>query len=124
MQNRILNYDNFFLPTKNLHESKAFYEGILGMAIKFDFAEKGMLAFKVGDQEPAIILQDINKFPKAKPSILFVVEDVKKSYTELMGKGVKFLSEPYEIFTGMAVQFEDPFGNLLGLTDYTKQIRK
>ncbi len=30
-------------------------------------------------------------------------------------------SEPYEIYTGLAVEFEDPFGNRLGITDYSKQ---
>jgi hypothetical protein len=35
-------------------------------------------------------------------------------------KGVKFLSEPYEINTGLAAEFEDPFGNRLGITDYSK----
>jgi hypothetical protein len=29
-----------------------------------------------------------------------------------------FLSEPFKIKTGMAVEFEDPFGNRLGITDY------
>ena len=33
-------------------------------------------------------------------------------------KGVKFLSAPFRIRTGNAVEFEDPFGNRLGITDY------
>jgi len=34
------------------------------------------------------------------------------------------LSEPFEIYTGLAVEFEDPFGNKLGITDYSKQKTK
>jgi predicted enzyme related to lactoylglutathione lyase len=124
MENPVKDYDNFFLPVDDLERAKKFYRDTLGLPIKFDFPEMGMTAFKVGDQEPAIIAQDKTKHPQARPSILFVVEDVKKAYQELKGKGVKFLSEPYEIYTGMAVQFEDPFGNSLGLTDYTKQPKK
>ena len=30
--------------------------------------------------------------------------------------GIKFLSEPFKIGTGNAVEFEDPFGNRLGVT--------
>ena len=30
------------------------------------------------------------------------------------------LSEPFKIGTGNAVEFEDPFGNRLGVTDYIK----
>jgi predicted enzyme related to lactoylglutathione lyase len=124
MENQIKDYDNIFLPSHNLEHAKKFYKDVLGLQLKFDFSERGMIAFKVGNQEPAIIIQGISKFPKAKPSILFVVETVKKTYTELKKKGVKFLSEPYEIFTGMAVQFEELFGNMLGLTDYTKESKK
>src|SRR5579864_9208383 len=54
-----------------------------------------------------------------KPSILFEVDDVRATYAELKEKGVLFLSEPYEINTGLAAEFEDPFGNRLGITDYT-----
>ena len=112
-------YDNFFLPSDNLNEAKNFYTKTLSLKIKFDFSEKGMVAFKVGEQEPAIILKDINKFQQMKPTIWFTVDDVKEKYGELKGKGIKFLSEPFQIQTGMAVEFEDSFGNRLGITDYT-----
>ncbi len=115
----IKDYDNFFLPTKDLKKSQAFYEK-LGLLIKFDFSDQGMLAFRVGNQEPVIILKDTNKFPNAKPTIWFVVEDVQSEYKELKEKGIIFLTEPFEIYTGLAVEFEDPFGNRLGITDYSK----
>jgi len=114
-------YDNFFLPTTDLNKAKEFYENVLGLSVKFDFSEKGMVAFKVGNQEPAIILKDLNKFPNTKPTIWFVVDDVKEEYNRLKEKGVKFLSEPFEIPTGLAVEFEDPFGNKLGITDYSER---
>ena len=77
-----------------------------------------MLAFNVGNEEAAIILRS---HANVKPSILFEVDDVKTAYAELQKKGVVFLSEPYEINTGLAVEFEDPFGNRLGITDYSKR---
>lgn len=46
---------------------------------------------------------------------------VDTTYAELKAKGVNFLSEPYEINTGLAAEFEDPFGNRLGITDYSKK---
>lgn len=116
-----MDYDNFFLPTDNLNEARKFYAETLGFPVKFDFSEKGMIAFKVADQEPAIIIQDENKIIAAKPAIVFVVDDVRETYNQLKSKGVKFLSEPYEIFTGLVVQFEDPSGNRLGITDYSKK---
>jgi predicted enzyme related to lactoylglutathione lyase len=116
----INDYDNFFLPTKDLKKSKDFFEK-LGLSVKFDFSDQGMLAFKVGNQEPAIILKDVSKFPNAKPTIWFVVEDVSVQYEELKTKGINFVTKPFEIYTGLAAEFEDPFGNRLGITDYSKQ---
>ncbi len=112
------NYDNFFLPATDLVKGREFYHEVLGLPIKFDFSSHGLLAFKVGDEEPAIILRN---HPNTQPSILFEVDDVRATYAELQVKGVKFLREPYEINTGLAAEFEDPFGNRLGITDYSKQ---
>lgn len=113
-------YDNFFLPVANLEKAKEYYQK-LGLSIKFDFSDNGMVAFKVGNQEPAIILKDIKKFPNTKPTIWFVVDDVKAEYKKLKDSGIIFLAEPFEIYTGLAAEFEDPFGNRLGITDYSKQ---
>ena len=99
----IKDYDDYFSP--------------LGLDIKFDFSERGMVAFKVGDNEPAIIL---SKADNVRPAILFTVDDVWQAYKELKQKGVQFLSEPFEIMTGLSIEFVDPFGNKFGLTDYSK----
>ena len=102
-----MNYDNFFLPAENFEESKQFFAEVLKLKIKFDFSEIGMIAFSVGDEEPAIILKDKKKFP-----------NTKQIYDELQGKGVSFLSPPFPIRTGWAIEFLDPSGNVLGFTDY------
>jgi predicted enzyme related to lactoylglutathione lyase len=116
-------YDNFFLPSHDLKKGKEFYQEMLGLPIKFDFSDMGMIAFKVGGNEPAIILKDTAKFPETKPTIWFVVDNVKEEYKRLKAKGLQFLSEPFEIHTGIAVEFEDPFGNKLGLADYSKPLK-
>src|SRR5207253_1963227 len=58
---------------------------------------------------------------RLRAAILFEVDDVQVIYIELKKRGVVFLSEPYKIYTGLAVEFEDPFGNRLGITDYSQQ---
>jgi len=115
--NIITDYDNFFLPADNLDTAKEFYKNKLGLDIKFDFADKGMTAFKVGNNESAIILRTMQY---AKPAIWFTVDDVQQAYEQLKQNGVNFLSQPFEIMTGLSVEFIDPFGNKLGLTDYSK----
>ena len=112
------NYDNFFLPAQDMEESMNFYKEVLGLHIKFDFSDKGMVAFNVGDEEPAIILKNTSKFPDVKPAIWFEVEDVKETYQQMRAKGIVFFSEPFRIRTGWAVEFTDPSGNRLGITDY------
>jgi predicted enzyme related to lactoylglutathione lyase len=116
-----MNYDNFFYPAENLEESKKFYAETLGLSVKFDFSQQGMIAFSVGNEEPAIILKDRNKFPEVKPTIWLEVENVEKSYKELLEKGVTFLSKPFKIRTGWAVEFLDPSRNVIGITDYDKK---
>jgi predicted enzyme related to lactoylglutathione lyase len=116
-------YDNFFLPSNDLNRGKQFYNGVLGLPIKFDFSNMGMIAFRVGNNEPAIILKDAKKFPETKPTIWFVVDNVEEEYKKLKAKGVRFSSKPFPIQTGMAAEFEDPSGNMLGITDYTKRKR-
>lgn len=112
--------DNYFLPAADLNKSRHFYGEILKLEVKFDFADKGMLAYKVGDDEPAIILKDINRFPDAKPSLLLEVADVKETYKQLQEQGVVFTKAPYRIQTGWAAELQDPAGNLIGITDYNK----
>lgn len=116
-----MDYDNFFLPVDNIEKAMDYYEEIIGLKLKFNFKDKGMVAYNVGNNEPAIILKDENIFNDVKPTIWFVVDDVAKKYRELKEKKVNFLSAPYEIGTGNAVEFEDPFGNRFGFTDYNKQ---
>ena len=114
-------YDNFFLGVDNLEEAKKYYGDILGLNLKFDFSNNGMVAYNIGKEEPAIILKDKKYFENMKPTIWFVVENVREEYKKMKGKGISFLSEPFEIRTGFAVEFEDPFGNRLGITDYCKK---
>ncbi|MCD7962179.1 MAG: VOC family protein [Rikenellaceae bacterium] len=121
MDTKIKNYDNFFFPAENYEESVKFYSDVLGLEKKFEFKKQGMVAFKVGDEEPAIILKDITKMPDAQPAIWIEVEDAKVLYDKLKMKGVKFVSEPFRIRTGWAVEFTDPSGNRLGFTDYKNQ---
>ena len=111
-------YDNFFLPVNNMEEAKQYYGEVLGLEVKFDFSQQGMVAFHVGEEEPAIILKDQAMFKEVKPAIWIEVENVSEAYEDMKKKGVLFLSNPFRIRTGYAVEFEDPFGNRLGITDY------
>ncbi len=113
-----MKYDNFFYPAEDFEESKKFYAETLGLSVKFDFSQQGMIAFQVGDEGAAIILKDKRVFPTIKPTVWLEVDNVREEYEKLLDKGVKFLSVPFKIRTGWAVEFCDPSGNVIGLTDY------
>lgn len=119
-ESALLGYDNFFLPVDDFEKSKKYYSEVLGLKVKFEFAEQGMIAFQVGNEEPAIILKDKKKFKDVKPTIWIEVANVKALYKQMMDKGVQFITEPFHIRTGWAVEFTDPSGNVLGFTDYIK----
>ena len=112
------NYDNFFLPADDLDAARVFYAQTLGLPLKFDFSDSGMAAYRVGQEEPAIIFKDKGRFPGQKPVIWFEVSDVKAQYRRMRADGIAFLSEPFHMRTGWAAEFEDPFSNRLGITDY------
>ena len=113
-------YDNFFLPVDNMELAEKYYSEILGLSVKFKFENIGMTAFNVGNEEPAIILKDKKMYEDMKPTIWFTVDNVVEEYENLLKKGVEILSKPFKIKTGMAVEFYDPFGNRLGITDYSE----
>ncbi|MBR1706217.1 MAG: VOC family protein [Bacteroidales bacterium] len=115
------NYDNYFLAVEDYAAARKFYAETLGLPVKFEFAEMGMVAFAVGDEEPAIILKDKKKFPDAQTAVWIEVDDARKMYADLQGRGISFRSAPFRIHTGWAVEFTDPDGNLLGFTDYLKE---
>lgn len=117
----IKNYDNFFLPAENYKESVSFYADKLELEKKFEFPEQGMIAFSVGKEEAAIILKDKTKIPDTIPTIWMEVEDVYAIYDKLK-TSIAFLSEPFRIRTGWAVEFTDPSGNRLGFADYNRPL--
>jgi catechol 2,3-dioxygenase-like lactoylglutathione lyase family enzyme len=47
---------------------------------------------------------------------IFKVDDVRKTYEELRGRGVEFTEEPTERFYGTDCGFRDPFGNGLRIS--------
>ena len=103
-----MDYDNLFLPADDFAASQRFYGETLGLPVKFTFPELGMTAYRVGDEEAAIILKDRQHYPDAQPAI----------WIAALREHVAFRSEPFRIRTGWAVEFTDPAGNLLGFTDY------
>lgn len=116
--------DNVLIAVGDLTEAKRFYAEKLGLPIKFEFAEARLVAFRLGDGEPALLARQSEiprSGPRETPRVWLVVRDARATSESLATAGVATLGAPREIFTGWVVEIADPWGNVLGLTDYTKR---
>lgn len=41
-------FDNFFLPALDFEREKRFYKDVLGLQVKFDFSQQGIMDIKLG----------------------------------------------------------------------------
>ncbi len=51
----------------------------------------------------------------------FTTDDCRKTYEELMARGIEFTEEPTERFYGVDCALRDPFGNMVRITQRTPQ---
>jgi len=58
--------------------------------------------------------------PRATPKVWLEVRDARAAAAILASAGVVALANPFEIPTGWTVEIADPWGNVVGLTDYVK----
>lgn len=108
---RILGIDNVLIGVGDLARAKQFYGGLLGLPEKFSTEELALYA--IGDETPGLLIrvQDV------QPGTTRVWLEVPDARTAAAGLG----GEPFEVFTGWTVELSDPWGNIIGLTDYTKR---
>jgi predicted enzyme related to lactoylglutathione lyase len=121
----LLGFDNVVLPVGDLAEAVGFYERA-GFAVAFRFDEAGIALLKVGGETPGILLRAEEALghrtpPWPSPRIWLEVPDARIAARELAAAGIPPLDEVFQVATGWTVEIADPWGNVLGLTDYTKR---
>jgi catechol 2,3-dioxygenase-like lactoylglutathione lyase family enzyme len=120
-----LNKPVLFLATTNPKRSRAFYEGVLGLAFVAD--EPPALVFQIG--RSMLRIQKVDRVSKASyTSLGWDVSDLRKTVRQLRAAGVVF-----ERFEGMnqdedniwqspggafVAWFHDPDGHILSLTQF------
>jgi catechol 2,3-dioxygenase-like lactoylglutathione lyase family enzyme len=127
-------------------QAKDFYVGKLGFEVKVDqslpngfrwltVAPKGqtdleIILLKVGSGTDFVRMKggdakSVAKDVETMAALLkkgmfnagaFRTADCRKTFEELKGKGVEFLSEPKDQFYGVEAVFKDPFGNWFSMT--------
>lgn len=121
----LLGFDNVLLPVGNLDEAVSFYANA-GFTVGFRLDDAGIALLKVGGETPGILLRQeeaLGHRPPPWPAtrVWLEVPDARTAARELRTAGVELLDEPFSVATGWTVEVADPWGNILGFTDYTKR---
>ncbi|WP_433599192.1 VOC family protein [Nocardia sp. CA-135953] len=120
---KVLGIDNVLVPVGDLGLARDFYETKLGLSVKFVLADHGIALFKVGDEAPGILVRtDPLAGQGTKPAMRLWLEvpDAQAAAEEMASHGVEPLAPPFEVNTGWTIEIADPWGNVIGLTDYRK----
>ncbi|POX54240.1 extradiol dioxygenase [Streptomyces sp. Ru71] len=121
----LLGFDNVVLPVGRLGEAVEFYERA-GFVVGFRLDEAGIALLKVGGETPGVLLRhedELGYRPPAWPASRVWVEvpDARVAALRLVGAGITPLEMPFAVATGWTVEIADPWGNVIGFTDYTKR---
>ncbi|MFE9608600.1 VOC family protein [Streptomyces sp. NPDC006012] len=121
----LLGFDNVLVPVGDLGEAVGFYQRA-GFAVGFRFDEGGIALLKVGGETPGILLRAEEEIgyrppPWPSPRIWLEVPDARVAARRLADAGIATLDEPAAVATGWAVEIADPWGNVIGFTDYSKR---
>ncbi|WP_041819450.1 VOC family protein [Streptomyces davaonensis] len=121
----LLGFDNVLLPVGDLTEAVGFYERA-GFTVGFRFDEAGIALLKVGGETPGILLRQEDGLehrmpPWHTPRVWLEVPDARTAARRLAEAGIAPLDEPFPVATGWTVELADPWGNVIGLTDYSKR---
>lgn len=121
----ILGLDNVLLAVGDFGRARDFYGTRVGLPVKFEFEQFGIIGFELGPEEPGLFVR-VQDVPERAPvagaaSFWLEVPDARAAGAALIESGLEPLSEAHEINTGWVVEFADPWGNVFSLTDYLKQ---
>ncbi|MCX3059007.1 VOC family protein [Streptomyces beihaiensis] len=121
----VLGFDNLLLPVGDLGTAVAFYEAA-GLHVKFRFDEAGIALLAAGKETPGVLLRAEDGFgPRTPPwpaaRLWLEVADARAAAEALAAAGIAQLDAPFATSTGYVVEFADPWGNVIGFTDYLKR---
>ncbi|KUL39676.1 VOC family protein [Streptomyces regalis] len=121
----LLGFDNVLLPVGNLGEALRFYERA-GFTVGFRLDEAGIALLKVGGETPGILLRQEEELrhrtpPWPSPHVWLEVPDARAAARALTDAGIAPLDAAFPVATGWTVEMADPWGNVIGFTDYSKR---
>jgi catechol 2,3-dioxygenase-like lactoylglutathione lyase family enzyme len=112
------------LPVKDLNSAASFYQGLLGMKVKYTVPGE-FVFLDGGGIELALREMEGGSSPDLT-EVVFQVDDVFATYESLRSKGIAF-SYPPRAITGsptaelFATDFRDPDGHVLSITGWVQK---
>lgn len=121
----LLGFDNVLFPVGDLGEAVSFYERA-GFPVAHRIDEIGLAILKVGKETPGILLrveEGVEHRPSAwaTPRVWLEVGDARAAGRALEAAGIEALAPASSVATGWTVEVADPWGNVVGFTDYRKR---
>ncbi len=114
----VLGFDNVFVEVGDLDEALAFYT-TLGLQVHKRFDHMAMALLSVGPETPGLGVAVVASPRVGGQKIWLEVDDARAAAAELEAAGIAPMTPPVLIPTGWAVEVQDPWGNVVGLTDYS-----
>ena len=115
----MIKFDHMSLPVSNPEASRDWYVSMLGFRVEFEITERRTYAL-VDDADFTIFFYPAaGALGEARPAFTLQVDDVDAKYSELVSKGVAFVSAPAKQYSGYGAELDDPDGYRLMLWDET-----
>ena len=113
--------DNVLFAVGDLDGAVDFYAGRLGLPLAFRMEEPGIALFRLGDEPPGLLLRrgPVTGAGEGFQRLWLEVADARATAAVLADAGVTIPNEPFPVATGWTVEIADPWGNVVGFTDYT-----
>jgi catechol 2,3-dioxygenase-like lactoylglutathione lyase family enzyme len=114
----VLGVDNVLFTVGDLDTAVDFYTGQLGLALAFRLDDAGIAMLRLGPETPGLLIRRADASQVTGGGRVWLeVRDTRAVATALAdvpGRG-----EPFQVATGWTVEVADPWGNIVGFTDYT-----
>ncbi|MGE3287878.1 MAG: VOC family protein [Pseudonocardia sp.] len=120
----VLGIDNVLFAVGDLDAALTHYADRLRLPVAFRLPRPPLALLRLGSESPGLLLREepglAQEAPGPRsPRVWLEVPDARAAAAALRASGVVLLAEPFPVATGMTVEVADPWGNVVGLTDYT-----
>lgn len=103
----VLGVDNVLFAVGDLDRAVAFY-GDLGLPLVFRL--DGIALFRLGPETPGLLVRLVRRSAEVGGG---------RVWLEVPDARALSIGQPFRVATGWTVEVADPWGNVIGFTDYT-----